>query len=108
MRYAKWIDTEMKLYLTSLSSDFDRLAEVRDHRNQYHWMYEYVLIYRIGQKQILEAHLLLTLDLIDKLEKSNGDQNVFGHSTKEIKEQSRSMADYFDLDLNISDTNDLK
>ena len=46
-------------YETTLEEDLKLLEEVENAGAKYHWMYQYVLIYRIGQKQILSKQIAL-------------------------------------------------
>ena len=54
-----WIRKEKQKYPTLLQADKDLLATViRDTPSgRFHWMYQFVLIYRIGQKEILDYQI---------------------------------------------------
>ena len=63
-------------------------------------MYQFVLVYRIGQKQILREQLYLAALLLKALETHGGDRAVFRDETKHLRETTLSMHDYFTNDLN--------
>ena len=52
-KYGEWLQTELARYQTTLAEDEQRLSDVQKNKHLYHWMYQFVLIYRIGQKEII-------------------------------------------------------
>lgn len=61
-------------------------------------MYQFVLLYRIGQKQILQEQILLCAMVIHALE---GPQDKLLDELRHINAASNSMKDYFKLDLGL-------
>lgn len=87
-------------YGTTLDQDEALLAHVEANPSEYFWMYQFVLIYRIGQKEILREQLYLAAILLKALETYGGDREVFNSETKHLRETTMSMHDYFTYDLN--------
>ena len=59
-----------------------------------HWLYKFVIEYRMGQKQILEYQIWLCKQLVSKLEQCNGDRDEFADATKQMCDWSSTICDY--------------
>jgi hypothetical protein len=76
-KYKEWIQKLISSYPTTLDQDESLLAYVEANPSQFYWMYQFVLVYRIGQKEILREQLYLAAMLIKALETYGGDREVF-------------------------------
>ena len=99
--YRNWISKLIHQYPTTLQEDIKLLDHVEASGSEYYWMYQYILIYRISCKSILDTHLVVSNHIIETLEKTKGDRYEFGVAMKDLQASSQSMDDYFSEDLVI-------
>ena len=100
--YRNWISKLIHQYPTTLQEDIKLLDHVEASGSEYYWMYQYILIYRISNKQILAAHLDYSTQIIESLQKTKGDRFDFGIAVKDLQESSNSLNDYFSIDLVVN------
>ena len=62
-------------------------------------MYQYVLLYRIGQKEILLQHIKYCNQVLDALNRCDGDKDDFADATIDMCRESNSLSDYLEEDL---------
>lgn len=62
-------------------------------------MYQFVLIYRISQKQILSDNFLVSSIILKVLGECGGDRDVFEKELDYLRNSTSSMQDYFKYDL---------
>lgn len=94
--YSTLIEEKLRTsYDTTLYEDRELLKLVQESGAKYHWMYQYVLIYRIGQKEILQRHITLC-DFIAPLVEEHldkGDIETFREKVQFIA-STNNMGDY--------------
>lgn len=100
-RYMSWILNEKNKYPTTLEADKGllKLVERETPNGRFHWMYQFVLTYRIGQKEILDYQLYQCRLILEKLNQCGGDKSRFAESTADLCRWSNSLTDYFQDDL---------
>ena len=67
----------MVQYPTTLDDDIRLLGHVEANEQDYHWMYQYILIYRISLKKILAAHIDYSSQVLNILAQTNSDRYDF-------------------------------
>jgi hypothetical protein len=72
---------------------------VESNPSSYFWMYQFVLIYRISQKQILSDNFLVSSIILKVLGECGGDRDVFEKELDYLRNSTSSMQDYFKYDL---------
>ena len=80
-KYQSWIRSLINRYPTTLDEDEALLAIVEQKPEDYFWMYQFVLTYRIGQKSILREQLYASGIILKALEKAQGDRDIFVKET---------------------------
>ena len=105
-KYLAWVKSLQQAEKTGYQEDEEILARVQADKKKWHWMYQFVLIYRIEQKKIVQSQILLTLLLISRLEAFDEGKGTTvadflesDETVKLIMSSSNSMLDYFQKDL---------
>ncbi|CDW87774.1 UNKNOWN [Stylonychia lemnae] len=97
--YKTMMQNRLDKYPSSIMEDRLLLAKVQDKTNaevKYHWMYEYVLIYRIGQKEILNRQIQIINEVQEAImQNKEGDFKQLGDKLKRVC-SSNTMLDYID------------
>ena len=62
-------------------------------------MYQFVLTYRIGQKEIIDHQIFLANVITSYLKETAGDKTLFAERVRDLKRWSNSLSNYFDQDL---------
>lgn len=77
LSYKTWIQHLQNNYPSTLEEDEALLTKVESDPSSYYWMYQFVLIYRIGQKQILSDNFWVSSIILKGLGECGGDREVF-------------------------------
>ena len=106
-QYLSWVKKEQQKYPTLLSADqeFLKYVEKETRQGKFHWMYQFVLTYRIGQKEILSYQVWHCRNVLDKLKACNGNKSDFTESTIDLCRWSNTLTDYFYEDLGCDKVN---
>ena len=99
LSYKTWIQHLQKSYPSTLEEDEALLTKVESDPSSYYWMYQFVLIYRIGQKQILSDNFLVSSIILKVLGECGGDRDIFEKELDYLRNSTSSMQDYFKYDL---------
>ena len=107
-RYLTWVTRLKEQYPTALQQDKELLELVTQEtlNGKFHWMYQFVLTYRIGQKEILDYQIMHCKNVLTQLVTCEGDKTKFCDATLDLQRWSNTLTDYFFEDLNVNGDSD--